>query len=327
MPKLGGLAIFAGFTVAVLIAQFLPVPRLDPYELIRLTGLLLGGCIIVVVGLIDDWLELNFFWQAIGQIMACAVAIGFQIFIESFNNPFTGQLTERWPHIVTVALSLFWLGLMINTVNFLDGLDGLAAGVAFIASTLLFVNSAFVVQPVQTSVSLLPLSLMGATLGFLLFNFHPAQVYMGGSAMYLGYLLATLSIIGGAKMAVILLVMGLPLMDLAWQTLDRIRRGKNPFSGDRGHLHFRLLDSGILTHRQIVVIYYLFCAFFGGLTLILESELYKFIAFGVMLALIMIGFALVMRLKPLTVSLSAEMLTPRADPEQNEAHDHPLSAR
>ncbi|MDW8172521.1 MAG: MraY family glycosyltransferase [Anaerolineae bacterium] len=315
MPKLGGLAIFAGFTIAVISAQQLPVPRLDPYEIIRLTGLLLGGCIIVVVGLIDDWLELNFFWQAIGQIMACATAIAFQIFIESFNNPFTGQLTERWPHIVTVTLSLFWLGLMINTVNFLDGLDGLAAGVAFIAGTLLFVNSAFVVQPAQTSVSLLPLSLMGATLGFLLFNFYPAQVYMGGSAMYLGYLLATLSIIGGAKMATILLVMGLPLMDLAWQALDRIRRGQNPFSGDRGHLHFRLLDSGILTHRQIVVAYYLFCAFFGGLTLVLESELYKFIAFSVMLALIMLGFALVTRLKPTRASSSSETSTPTTDLE------------
>jgi len=299
MPKLGGIAIFMGFTLAVLVAQSLPIPRHDAYEIIRLIGLLLGGFIILLVGLIDDWLELNFFWQAIGQMIACAVAISFQIFIESFNNPLTGQLTERWPHLVTVTLSLFWLGLMINTVNFLDGLDGLAAGVAFIASSLLFINGAFIVTPAQTSVSLLPLALMGASLGFLLFNFYPAQVYMGGSALYLGYLLATLSIIGGAKMATILLVMGLPLMDLAWQAVSRLRRGQNPFSGDRGHLHFRLLDSGILSHRQIVIFYYLFCALFGGLTLLLESELYKFIAFGVMLTLIMLGFALVTRLQTL----------------------------
>jgi UDP-GlcNAc:undecaprenyl-phosphate GlcNAc-1-phosphate transferase len=183
---------------------------------------------------------------------------------------------------------------MMNTVNWLDGLDGLAAGVALIAGTLLFINSAFEVHPPQTSVSLLPLALMGTSLGFLLYNFYPARIFMGGGASLLGFILGALSIIGGAKMAVILLVMGLPLLDAVWQVVNRVRRGKSPFSGDRGHVHFRLLDIGF-SQRQIVLIYYGFCAFFGALTLIFESQLYKFIAFGVMALLVIAGFVFLLR--------------------------------
>jgi UDP-GlcNAc:undecaprenyl-phosphate GlcNAc-1-phosphate transferase len=189
---------------------------------------------------------------------------------------------------------MFWLGLMMNTVNLMDGLDGLAGGVGFIAGTMLFINSAFVLEPNQTSVSLLPLALMGTSLAFLLNNFYPARIFMGGGAFFIGYLLGTLSIIGGAKMATILLVMGLPLMDLAWQATNRLRQGRNPLLGDRGHVHYRLLDMGF-SQRQIVLAYYFFCAFFGILTLITASRLFKFIAFGVMLLLIATGFALVAR--------------------------------
>ena len=264
--------------------------------------MLLGGAVIFLVGLLDDLYELGYVPLFLGQYGAAAIAILFQIFIEFFNNPLTGSQTDPFPFIVTVALSLFWYVLMMNTVNFLDGLDGLAAGVALIAGVMLFINSAFRLAEPQISVSLLPLALAGACFGFLLFNFHPSRVIMGGSAMYLGFVLAALSIIGGAKMATILLVMGLPLMDLAWQFINRLAQGRNPFSGDRGHVHYRLLDMGLLTQRQIVLVYYFFCSFFGLLTLLLESRLYKFIAFGVMLVLIAIGFALLARLKPRQMS-------------------------
>lgn len=294
VSKLGGLALFSSFTIAVIVAQFLPVPRFDPYEIIRLIGLLLGGLVIFVVGLLDDIFDFKPLPQFLGQFLAAALAITFQIFIEYFNNPLTGQETEPWPFLVTVTLSLFWLVGMMNTVNFLDGLDGLAIGVAFIAGAMLFINSAFRVQPPQTSVSLLPLALMGASLGFLLYNFYPAQIFMGGGAVYLGYLLGTLSIIGGAKMATILLVMGLPLLDVVWQAVNRMVRGRSPFEGDRGHVHFRLLDMGF-SQRQIVFIYYFFCTFFGLLTLVADSQIFKFVALGVMIALVLIGFLLLAR--------------------------------
>ncbi|MCU0496920.1 MAG: undecaprenyl/decaprenyl-phosphate alpha-N-acetylglucosaminyl 1-phosphate transferase [Anaerolineae bacterium] len=242
ISKLGGIAVFAGFMIAAMAAQFLPIPRFDPNELIRFTGLMLGAVLIFIVGLIDDKYELNALQLGVAQIFTAGIAVGFQIFIETVNNPLTAQQTDRFPFLVTVTLSMFWFGVMINTVNFLDGLDGLAGGVAFICSLMLFIHSAFILN--QTSVSLLPLALMGASLGFLLYNFNPAKIFLGGGAYLLGYLIGALSIIGGAKMATILMVMGLPLMDFAWQVISRLRRGKNPMQGDRGHLHFRLLDLG-----------------------------------------------------------------------------------
>ena len=295
MPRLGGLALFAGFIAAVIAAHFLPVPRQDPNEMIRLAGLILGVVFCFIFWLLDDMFEFSWLPQAIAQVVAALIAVGFKIFIEYFNNPFTGQQTEAWSFAVTIVLTVFWIVMMMNTVNFLDGLDGLAAGVALIAGIMLFVNSAFRVSPAQISVALLPLAMMGACLGLLMHNFYPAKIYLGGGAPMLGFMLATLSIIGGAKMATILLVMGLPLMDSAWQAFSRLLHRRNPMKGDRGHIHFRLLDTGILSHRQIVILYYLFCACFGALTLLLESRLYKLIAFSAMLMLIAIGLGLLMR--------------------------------
>jgi len=304
VSKLGGVAVFLGFTLTVIVAQLLPVPRFDDAEIIRLTGMILGGMFIFGVALLDDFVELNPVQLGIAQIIAAGIAILFQIFIETFNNPLTGSQTDPWPFAVTVVLSMFWLGLMMNTVNFMDGLDGLVGGVAFIACTTLFINSAFILQPAQTSVALLPLALMGASAAFLMFNFYPAQIFLGGGAYFIGYTLGTLSIIGGAKMATILLVMGLPLMDLAWQVANRMRQGRNPMHGDRGHIHFRLLDMGF-SQRQIVMVYYLFCTSFGVLTLITASQLFKFMAFSTMLALIAIGFVILTRMDQVTSSKSS----------------------
>jgi UDP-GlcNAc:undecaprenyl-phosphate GlcNAc-1-phosphate transferase len=134
----------------------------------------------------------------------------------------------------------------------------------------------------QYSVALLPLALVGATLGFLPFNFNPAKIFMGsGGSYFLGWAVAALGIIGGAKVATVLLVMGLPILDVAWLIYARRRRGDRPNTGGRDHLHFRLLDIGF-TQRQIVLAYYAFCALFGALALLLENRLYKVIALGVL---------------------------------------------
>lgn len=294
MSILGGAAIFCGFMVAAFAAQLLPIDRFDPKEVMRFVGLILGGVIIFIVGLLDDIYELNPLQIGIGQIFAAGAAIMFHIFIETVNNPLSGQQVDPFPRLVTITLTMFWLGVMMNTVNFLDGVDGLAAGVAAITGVMLFVHSAFVLQPAQTSVSLLPLAMSGAALGFLIYNFHPAKIFMGGGALFLGYLVGTLSIIGGAKMATILLVMGLPLMDFAWQVVNRARKGRNPMRGDRGHLHFRLRDMGV-SPRVIALSYYAFCAFFGVLTLTVTSQLFKFIAFGAMVIILALAFFAVAR--------------------------------
>ncbi len=265
--------------------------RFDPKEIVRLTGLLLGGTFIFLVGIYDDWKELPALPQYVAQLVAAGIAVAFLIIIEYVNNPLTGQQTPDFPYLVTVIASLFWLGLMMNTVNWLDGLDGLAAGVVAIACVVLFVNAVFRLQPPQHSVALLPAALLGATLGFLPFNFSPARIFLGSSGAYfLGFALGVLSIIGGAKMAAILLVMGLPLLDVVWQVVNRLLHGQNPVRGDRGHLHFRLLDIG-LSQRQIVLGYYVFCALFGGLALLTPSRLFKLIAIVVMGLIALVGFA------------------------------------
>ncbi len=297
VSKFGGMAMYVAFTVAVVLAQFLPVVRTDDKEIIRLVGLLLGGAFLFVFGILDDKFEFGALLQYTAQLVAAAIAVLFLIIIEGFNNPLTGALTPQWPYVVTVTLTLFWLGLMMNTVNWLDGLDGLAAGVCAVAALMIFIHAAFRLD--QVSVSLLPLALFGAALGFLPYNFHPARVFMGSNgALFLGYTTGVLGIIGGAKMATVLLVMGLPLLDVVWQIARRVSTGHNPTEGDRGHVHFRLLDLG-LSQRQIVLGYYVFCALFGGIALVTASRLFKLLALLVMGAVIGAGFLVLSRRTPL----------------------------
>lgn len=278
VPRLGGLALYLPFMIALILTLILPQewlpPRQDPNELTRLAGVLLGSSFIFLVGLYDDRRELGPIPQLIAQFIAALIAIAFLVFIERVMNPFTDQLTIfPWPF--TIAFTLFWIMGMINTVNWLDGLDGLAAGITAVVSIVLAIH---MYREGQHSVALLPLALLGCTLGFLPYNFHPAKVFMGSSgALFLGFAVGTLSIVAGAKMATVLLVMGIPIMDVAWRIFDRLRQGRSSMKRDLGHLHFRLLDMG-LSQPQIVVLYYLFCAFFGALALLIPSRLYKFFA-------------------------------------------------
>jgi UDP-GlcNAc:undecaprenyl-phosphate GlcNAc-1-phosphate transferase len=272
--RLGGVALFVAFMVTAVLAQFLPVERQDPKELTRLVGLLLGSTFIFLVGIYDDKKELSPAPLLTAQFITSLIAIQFLIFIEYVNNPFTNQQTQSFPWPFVVVFTIFWLMGMMNTVNWLDGLDGLAAGVAAILSAVLAFH---MYREGQHSVALLPLALLGATLGFLPYNFHPARVFMGSSAFFLGFAVGALGIIAGAKMATVLLVMGIPILDVAWQIINRLRSGRNPVIGDRGHLHFRLLDLG-LSQRQIVLLYYTFCSFFGLLALLISSRIYKFLA-------------------------------------------------
>ena len=286
IARTGGIAIFISFVVGVLLTQRLELHSTDPNEATRIGGLLIGLIIVFVFGLLDDKFEFRPGLQFAAQAVASLVAIASLIIIERFNNPFTNLpviLSERLPWFI-VPLSLFWLMGMMNTVNWLDGVDGLASGIAAIFSAVLFVAMVqdTATQDPQLSIAPLPLALLGATLGFLPYNFYPARVFMGSSgALTLGFALGSLGIIGGAKMATVLLVLAVPIIDVAWLIVSRIRRGKSPFQGGRDHLHFRLLDLG-LSPRQIVVGYYLISALFGGLALIIEARIYKVLALGVL---------------------------------------------
>jgi UDP-GlcNAc:undecaprenyl-phosphate GlcNAc-1-phosphate transferase len=291
-PRIGGVALFISFfavALGVYLIEFVLQSPAVPDDARRLRGVLLGTAFAFGVGLIDDRYDLKPGPQYIAQFVAALIAIVHTVFIQEVTNPLVGKPTTL-PDLVTFGFTVFWVMGMMNTVNWLDGLDGLAAGVAAIAALLFAIHSyqlAHTHEPMRVNVALFPTALVGACLGFLPFNFYPARVFMGSAgAMTLGYTLATLSILAPARVATALLVMGIPIIDVAWLIFSRWRRGIRPSQAGRDHLHFRLLDRG-LSQRQIVALYYGFCALFGSLALLMPSgrpKLLALILMGVLMA-------------------------------------------
>lgn len=266
----GGLGLYPAFLAATLIT--LGVPRDDPLELTRLTGVLVGLGLVWLMGLLDDRFKLPSWAQLAGLGLAAAVAIVFKVFVERFNNPFSQSQVVVVDWYLMIPLTLAWLVGMAGTVNTLDGLDGLAAGVTGISALILF---AHMLRLGQHSVALLPLALLGCCLGFLPYNYSPARAFLGGGACVLGYALGSLSIVAGAKVASALLVVWVPVVDFAWQIYSRWRRGQPIDLGDRGHLHLRLRDLG-WSQGRIVATYYAVTAVLGGVALLVSSRLLKF---------------------------------------------------
>lgn len=276
-PKLGGAAVILPFLLTVVVAQALyppsaqPLP--DPLEPQRMMGVLSGAVLVFLVGVWDDRRELSAPPQLAAQIGAAGLAVFSGIRIDVISSPLGGAIS--FPPWLAVAFTVFWIVGMMNTLNWLDGLDGLAGGVTLIAALVFTAHS---LELNQISVALLPLALAGAVAGFLPHNFYPARVFLGTSgSMLLGYALGTFSIFGGAKTATALLVLGIPILDVAWQILNRVQRGLSPFQADRRHIHHRLLEMG-LSHRKVVGIFYLVSLVFGGLALLLPSAQYKLVA-------------------------------------------------
>ena len=284
IPRTGGIALFVAFMAAALLSQWLPVPRQDPKELTRFVGVAAGLVFLFVMGYIDDRYELGPGPQYVIQAVSGLIAVLFLVFIERVMNPFNDQLFVFPYWWMILAFTLLWIMGMINTINFLDGLDGLAAGVGAIVSAVLAIH---MLREGQYSVALLPLALLGATLGFLPFNFHPAKIFLGSGSLLLGYAIATLGIAAGAKMALLLLVLGIPIVDVVWLIISRLRAGQSIGQADRRHLHFRLLDLG-LSQRQVVLLYYAYCALLGISALLISSRLLKLAAL-VVLGLVTLG--------------------------------------
>jgi UDP-GlcNAc:undecaprenyl-phosphate GlcNAc-1-phosphate transferase len=299
IPRTGGLAIFAGFFLTVLLTLILPdllptawqgwlPPRNDPNEERRLWALLAGSLFCVAAGFLDDRYEWRSLPQYIVQFIAAGIAIAGLIFIKHVNNPLGDGLLygpDGLPWWLVWPITVFWFMGMMNTVNWLDGLNGLVAGVTAILCIVLIVHMLYTAEPPQLSVATLPVALLGAALGFLPFNFFLTRIFMGSSgSFFLGFAVAALGIIGGARLATVMFVMGLPALDVAWLIWDRRRRGLRPGQGGRDHLHFRLLDRGI--HQRVIVVgYWSFCAAFGTLTLLLDHRPTKLIALAVLTAL------------------------------------------
>jgi UDP-GlcNAc:undecaprenyl-phosphate/decaprenyl-phosphate GlcNAc-1-phosphate transferase len=291
----GGLAVAVSFLVVATVLvvlndrlHFVRTPAaLDAGQLV---ALLAGGAAAVAIGVLDDVLDLRARWQFLGQAMLAITAVVLGVEIARVNNPFGAGLIG-FDQPFAAAFTVLWILGMINSLNFIDGLDGLSSGIALIAAVTLAVIS-LTTQIGQPFVALLCFVLAGALLGFLRWNFHPAAIFIGTSGtMFVGYTLAVLSIMGSAKVAVALLVLGVPIIDSFWIIVRRIVSGRSPFTPDRGHIHHRLLDLG-LTHRQAVVLIYVICAGLGVLSLVLSgaNQVYAFL--GVLVATGLILFYL-----------------------------------
>ena len=287
ISRMGGVGLVLGFFGAIFVAQLWPIATADTNEIRRFWGLIIGAVITFTFGVIDDSYELPAGIEYLGYLLASVAAIANLIILERFNNPLTNT-TIVLSAIIYIPFTIFWLTGMTVTVNWLDGLDGLAAGVSAILALVLSLHMA---RSQQYSVVPQALALMGASLGFLIYNVSPAKTFLGSNgAFFLGYTLGALGLIAGGRVATVLLVMGIPIVDVAWTILDRWRHGLSPLHGDRRHLHFRLQDAGYST-RTIVLIYWAFCAFSGFLALILSSRVYKLVAL-----LILGGFTLALLL-------------------------------
>jgi UDP-N-acetylmuramyl pentapeptide phosphotransferase/UDP-N-acetylglucosamine-1-phosphate transferase len=304
VPRLGGLALFFGFLAALSVSFILPVTRFQ-VEIERILLLALGATIVVGVMVFDDIIGIHPLPKLLLQVGAAAVVVlprlrdaSHGIVIEQFNAPFAG--TVKLPLAVALGFTLLWIVGMMNSLNWADGIDGLAGTITLVAGLVLFAHT--YLRPSgdpQFTISLLAIALVGAVLGFLPFNWHPARIIMGDcGSMFLGFALATISIIGGAKIATALLALGIPILDMAWLIVYRVINGRTPWTADRGHLHHRLLDAG-LSQPQVVLCFGTLTALFGVLALALPSRGDK------LAAMIVMGLVLVALITLLALRQSA----------------------
>ena len=306
IPLLGGLAIFLSFfIVAFLFRDRLLEGDLDYGHWL---GVFFGAIVIMIGGFLDDKYSLSPKKQFIFPLLAILLVIFGGVGIEKITNPFGGFLFfDTWKvylfhlwgqnYYFTVLSDVFiFLGLlgMMYTTKLLDGMDGLVTGITAIGAFIIFVFT-LSSKYYQPDIAVASLILFSACLGFLIFNWHPARIFLGeGGSLLLGFLLGILAIISGGKIAIALLVMGIPILDVIWTIVRRLASGKNPFRfADRKHLHFRLYDLGI-GQRKTVLIFYFFSLLFGMSAVFLQS-LGKIYALAILIFL-MLSIILIFRI-------------------------------
>jgi UDP-GlcNAc:undecaprenyl-phosphate GlcNAc-1-phosphate transferase len=298
----GGIAIAAGFVSVSLLMLALDsslgwnlaagTAGVGPRQVLALLG---GAVLAVGIGLLDDFFQLRARWQFLGQFTLAGVAVALGVSVGSVNFPLAkdGSLILAGLGPIAAAAAVVWIVGLVNSINFIDGLDGLSTGIALIAAVTLGAISLGVgTDEPEPVIALFCFILAGALAGFLRWNFHPASIFSGTSGiMLVGYSLAVLSILGAAKIAVALLVLGVPIMDTFWIIVRRTAAGRSPFAPDRGHIHHRLLDLGF-SHRNTVLVIYGVCILLAVLSLVLSvnGQMYAFlglvVVFGLALFLI-----------------------------------------
>lgn len=284
-PLMGGVAVYLAFAATMV--------ALTPLRG-AVVGVLAGGLVAVVVGLLDERLTLPPLTHLAGQVAAAVVAVVAGVgVLQTVSVPTAGFAAPgiRLPLAIGVVVTLFWIVGWMNTLNFLDGLDGLAAGVSALAALLLAVWAAeeqrFLIPTTAGHADLiLPLALAGALVGFLVFNWHPARIFLGDTgSMFLGMALATISIVGPTKLGTALLVLIIPVLDVAWAIVRRRLRGRSFLSGDKQHVYHRMMELG-MSHPATVLTLYLLVLGLGILDLVLfkTQKLIAFVVLAIVLA-------------------------------------------
>ena len=267
VPRLGGLAIFLGFIVSMLLFA-----KIDG----EMQGILLGAVIIVVLGVVDDMTPLRAYFKFFVQIVAALVAVFHGVVIETLSNPNIFSQNPYWNlSWLAIPVTVLWIVGITNAVNLIDGLDGLACGVSTISALTMLVIALLVSEG---DVAIIMASLVGACLGFMPYNRNPAKMFMGDTgSTFLGYILATISIQGLFKyyaivsFAVPFLVLGLPMFDTIFAIVRRLAHGQNPMAPDRGHIHHRLIDMG-LNQKQAVAALYVVSSILGLSAVVLTAS-------------------------------------------------------
>ena len=273
VARFGGVAMVVSFLVAIFLSGDLIFDDLK-------WGIVISSLTILFFGTVDDLKNLSWKKQLLGQIIVVLIMIYAGLNVDYIANPFGGaefRLDQFQYSIFNIQYSvlgslfiLFWIIGFMNVMNWLDGLDGLAGGVGFIgAITLFFLSISSLVN--QPPLGIISITLAGAILGFLFYNFYPAKIFMGTTgSMFLGFMLAVIAIFSGGKIATALLIMGFPILDSVWVIARRIKNKKSPFQGDKLHFHYQLLKLG-WTQKKAVLFVYLICLMFGISTLVFQS--------------------------------------------------------
>lgn len=274
MVRLGGVSIFLGTLTALLIIWWLGgFQGLPPSREWEVWGVTVGGLAFFLIGLADDLYNLSPVSRLIMQFVVASLAWLVGVRIDFLSIPFTDLIHIGW---LSLPITTFWLVGMANAINWIDGLDGLAAGVAGISSVVLFMVALVMHQP---AAAIIAAAMAGGALGFLRYNFNPAQIFMGdGGAYFMGFTLAGVAVIGLVKTtavttiavtAVLLpyLILAVPLLDMSSVIISRISQGQSPLQADdKRHLHHRLLKAGI-SHRLTVLYIYALTFWVGSLAL------------------------------------------------------------
>jgi UDP-GlcNAc:undecaprenyl-phosphate/decaprenyl-phosphate GlcNAc-1-phosphate transferase len=272
-PRTGGIAIFFGFSVAVLFGLLIGAEhgiKINPHPIL---GILLGGSLVLLVGLADDMGRLKPLTKLIWQFAAAAVTVYFGVQITFVTNLMVNGISPLG--LIAIPLTLIWLVGMTNAVNLIDGLDGLASGVVLIAAATLFIVA---LRTHQSGAALLMLAVAGSALGFLRYNFFPASIFLGDSGSYfLGYILAGSAIIGVFKTTLVvalflpLVILAVPIFDTAFAIFRRLKSHKSLFAADNKHIHHLLLRAG-LSQREAVLSIYVACCLLGVLALFMALQ-------------------------------------------------------